>query len=124
MQPMTCSRCFAKSSLRANDVSERVTFRESALNDLRRHDQWRLSLEPPAPPIRSEVVVAIIEKLGPFRGFNDLPYPVVSVQGEVLPIKRCLIDVRSKRFVVFVARGADGQPEVARIRHPRQQPLF
>ncbi len=34
------------------------------------------------------------------------------------------VHVRSKRFVVFVARGADGQPEVARIRHPRQQPVF
>ncbi len=102
----------------------RVTFRETALKDLRRHDQWRLSLEPPAPPIRDEVVGAIIRKLEPFEGFDDLPYPVVSVQGAVLPVKRCLVDVRSKRFVVFVARGADGQPEVARIRHPRQQPVF
>ena len=94
----------------------RVTFRETALKDLRRHDF--------APPIRDEVVAAIIRKLEPFQGFDDLPYPVVSVQGAVLPVKRCLVDVRSKRFVVFVARGADGQPEVARIRHPRQQPVF
>lgn len=99
-------------------------FRETALNDLRRHDQWRLSLEPSAPPIRNEVVVAIVQKLESFQGFDDLPYPVVSVHGEVLPVKRCLVDVRSKRFVVFVARAADGQPEVARIRHPRQQPLL
>ncbi len=102
----------------------RVTFRETALNDLRRHDQWRSSLEPPAPPIRDEVVEAIMRKLDPFQGFDDLSYPVVSVQGAVLPVKRCLVDVRSKRFVVFVARGAYGQPEVAHIRHPHQQPLF
>ena len=105
-------------------MGDQVVFRETALNDRRRHDQWRLSLEPPAPPIRAEVVVAIVQNLGPFQGFHDLPYPVVSVDGEMLPVKRCLVDVRSKRFVVFVARSANGQPEVARIRHPRQQPLF
>lgn len=98
-------------------MGERVTFRESALNDLRCSNKWRLSLEPPVPPIRNEVVVAMVEKLGPFRGFHDLPYPVVSVHGEVLPVKRCLVDVRSKRVVVFVARGADGQPEVAYDTH-------
>ena len=81
-------------------------------------------LQPPAPPIRDEVVYAIVQKLEPFRRFDELPYPIVSVHGEVLPVKRCLVDVRSKRFVVFVVRGADEQPEVARIRHPRQQPLF
>ncbi len=83
----------------------RVTFRDSALNDLRRHDHGCLSLEPPSPPIRAEVAVAIVQKLGPFQGFDALLYPVVAVHGEVRPVKRCLVDVRSKRFVVFVARG-------------------
>lgn len=82
------------------------------------------TLEPPAPPIRAELVVAIVQKLEPFQAFDDLPYPVVSVHGEMVPVKRYLVDVRSKRFSVFLVRGADGQLEVARIRHPRQHPLF
>lgn len=101
-------------------MDARVTFRETALNDIRGHDRWRLSLELPTPPIRNEVVIAIVQKLESFQIFDALPYPFVSVHGEALPVKRCLVDVGSKRFVVFMARGADGQPEVARIRHPRQ----
>jgi len=100
-----------------------VTFRAAALDDLRRHDQWRLTLNPPAPPIRHQITAAIVEKIRAFPSFESLPYPFVSVRGEVLPIKRCLVTVRSKRFVVFVANGPDGQPEVARIRHPRQRTI-
>lgn len=40
-----------------------ITFREEALADLDRHDEWRASLEPPAPPIAEEIVIAILDKL-------------------------------------------------------------
>jgi len=100
-----------------------VLFRASSLDDLRRHDAWRATLDPPAPPIRDEIATAIVHKLSGFASFEALPYPTVSVRGEILPVKRCLVEVRSKRFVVFLAVEANGRFAVARIRHPRQSPL-
>ena len=80
-------------------------------------------LKPPAPPIRHEIAAAIVEKVDVFSSFDSLPYLFVSIRGEVLPVKRYLVTVRSKRFAVFLARGLEGRPEVARIRHPRQRSI-
>jgi hypothetical protein len=108
---------------RRTPASLTVTCRAVALEDLRRHDQWRATLKPPAPPVRHEIAAAIVGKISPFSSFESPPYPFVSVRGEVLLVKRCLDTVRSKRFVVFLARGPEGQAEVARIRDPRQRPI-
>jgi len=101
-----------------------VTFRESALSDLDRHDAWRATLEPPAPPIAEEIVLAILAKLLDYADFRDVPYSTVTLRAEALPVKRLLVHVRSKTFVVFVGSGVQGGIEVARVRHPGQQPLL
>lgn len=100
-----------------------VIFRATALEDLRAHDRWRASLEPLAAPLRDEIGAAIVRKISGFPGYTALPYPVIVVRGEVVPIKRCGVTVRSKRFAVYVLAGPDDSIEVARIRHPQQQPL-
>ena len=101
---------------------ECVTFRESALVDLDRHDTWRVSLEPPAPPIAEEIVVAVLGKLLTYERFAEVPYTSVTTRGESLPVKRMLVEVRSKTFVIFLAEGPEGGIEVARVRHPSQGP--
>ncbi len=100
-----------------------IIFRGTALEDLRAHDRWRASLDPPAAPVREEIGAAIVRKLSGFLGYTALPYPIIVAQGEVTPIKRCGVTVRSKRFAVYIAPGPDDSIEVARIRHPQQRPL-
>lgn len=100
-----------------------VTFREAALVDLDRHDTWRASLEPPAPPVAEEIVVAVLGKLLTYERFDEVPYTSVTIRGESLPVKRMLVQVRSKTFIIFLAEGPDGGIEVARVQHPSQRPL-
>lgn len=78
---------------------------------------------PPAGPVRDEIGAAIVRKLSGFRGYAALPYPLLVVRGEVTPIKRCGVTVRSKRFAAYIAPGPDDSIDVARIRHPQQRPL-
>lgn len=101
-----------------------ITFRDTALVDLDRHDTWRTSLDPPAPPIAEEILVAILGKLWAYERFDEVPYTSVTLCGEPLPVKRMLVQVRSKTFVTFLAQGPGGDIEVARVRHPSQRPLL
>ena len=94
-----------------------VTFRESALVDLDRHDTWRASLEPPAPPIAEEIVVAVLGKLLTYELFDEVPYTSVTIRSEPLPVKRMFVQVPSKTFVIFLAERPEGGIEVARVRH-------
>ena len=80
-----------------------ITFREAALLDLDRHDGWRASLEPPAPPIAEEIVIAILRKLLACERFDEVPYTSVTLRGESFPVKRMLVRVGGKTFVTFLA---------------------
>ena len=101
-----------------------VRFRRSALNDIARYGAWRDSQNRNWSPISEALLDAIAHAAGRFDSFDEIPAPLLAVNGEAAPLKRLLVPVRSKVFRVYVGPGRNaGDISVRRVRHPSQEPL-
>ena len=105
-------------------MASHVVFRRRAVQDVLRYELWRERTNPDWEPIGEELLAVVHEAAARYRSFVEVPFKPLQLRGEVSPVKRILVVVRSKVFVAYVGRGRHtGQISVRRVRHPSQRPL-
>ncbi|MGE5674909.1 MAG: hypothetical protein ACM3XM_13720 [Mycobacterium leprae] len=92
----------------------RVDWHIDAAVDLEEHDAWRIShgWEPMATEIIDAVEAA-------FARGTVFPRQRCWVKGELSPVYRTLVEVRSKRFLVYFL-DAKPRPLIRRVLHPKR----
>lgn len=97
-----------------------VRYRPSALTAIARYDLFRQGRG--YQPIGDEILDAVEKSLRAATGWDGIPGPAARVRGEVLPVKRLLVRVRSKTFKANIRQGPTPDVVVvAYVRHPGQQ---
>ena len=105
-------------------MASHVVFRRRAVLDILRYESWREAINPGWVPIGEDLLDAVHAAAARYPSFAAIPFKPLQLRGEVSAVKRLLIVVRSKVFVVYVGRGRRaGQISVRRIRHPSQRPI-
>lgn len=92
--------------------------------DVLRYELWRERTNPDWEAIGEELLDAVHEAAARYRSFAEIPFKPLQLLGQISPVKRILVVVRSKVFLVYVGRGRRGdQISVRRVRHPSQRPI-
>ena len=101
-----------------------VVFRRAALQDVQQYEAWRVARNPEWRPIATDLLTAIHTAVARVPSFAAIPAPFLVVRGEVRPLKRVQVVVRSKPFKVCGGPGRTrDQILVRRKRHPRNRSL-
>ena len=103
-------------------MTTEVRFCRTALDDITRYETWRSRRGPSWRPVGPDLIDAIEHAVSLYASFEAIPAPLLAVRGQVAPLKRLLVPVRSKVFRIYVGPGRQrGEISVRRVRHPSRQ---
>lgn len=101
---------------------DEVLYRPRVLIAVERYDRYRMARG--YEPIGEELFEAIEAVLLPLQAWEEIAAPTFHVRGEVVPVKRLLVTVRSKAFKAYLLRGpTPNVVGVSHLLHPGQRPI-